>query len=105
MLHCISIVVPIKSEKIDLFLGCALGLAKNDLTVTMSSNQNTSIFTGVFQDFKLPGTIYFAPTFGLRFFLAKNVGVNIEMGYDQGALALAGLFVRFRPMKYKFPNK
>jgi len=96
--------IPIQDKKADLFFGCAFGLAKNDMSVTFSSTQSTGVIRGSFFELNIPNTLYIAPTLGYRRYLTSNFGLNLELGYEKGAVVLAGIVFRFRPLKYEPPD-
>ena len=89
---------PLQDKKSDLFIGCGFGLTKNTISINFTSTSST--ISGYY-DGGAKAVLYFAPTLGYRRFLTANVGLNLEAGYEKGALLQAGLMFRFRPLKYE----
>lgn len=92
---------PVRWKKADLYMGCALGLTKNQVTINFSS---TGSSFGQFYEGGAPLSLYLAPSVGCRFFLMGNFGLNVEAGFEKGALLQAGIVFRFRPFHYEPPK-
>ena len=93
--------IPLKKNKCDLFFGCAVGIARNDMSVSYNSKLSNGSLGGSFYEFKLPNSIYLAPTVGYRAYVSSSFGLNVELGYEKGAILQAGIVFRFRPFKYE----
>lgn len=94
--------IPVKHTNSDFFIGCAVGITKNQLSVNFSSTAYNSL--KVFYELNFPGKIYLAPTFGYRVFLSNSFGFNFEVGYEKGALMQGGVTFRFRSVKLEMPK-
>ena len=86
--------IPFKNDKHDFYLGVALGLTKNKLGIDFSSTDVNKVFPNLKYDLSLPGGFYFAPTIGYRNYFNQYTGLNIELGFDKGAILQAGVVVR-----------
>ncbi len=92
--------IPIGSRSNDLYIGCALGLTKNKLTIDFSSTdagRTAKKFDKDLEyDLSLPGGIYFGPSIGYRHFFGEYAGFNVEFGYEKGAVLQAGVVFRIK---------
>ena len=86
--------IPFKNDKHDVYLGVALGLTKNKLGIDFSSTDVNKVFPNLKYDLSLPGGFYFAPTIGYRNYFNEYAGMNLELGFDKGAILQAGFVVR-----------
>lgn len=87
--------IPIKNRKHDVYFGLGLGITKNSLNVDFSSTDVNKVLPNFDYDLSLPGGFYFAPTLGYRLYFIENLGLNLEVGYEKGAIVQGGLVIRF----------
>ncbi len=87
--------IPFKNTKSDLYLGFGLGMTSNKLEIDFSSTDVNKVFPNLSYELSLPGGLYFSPTLGYRHYFANVVGMNIELGYDKGAIVQGGIAFRF----------
>lgn len=87
--------IPFKNTKSDLYLGFGLGMTSNKLEIDFSSTDVNKVFPNLSYELSLPGGLYFSPTLGYRHYFANVVGMNIELGYDKGAIVQGGIVFRF----------
>ena len=52
------------------------------------------VFPNLKYDLSLPGGFYFAPTIGYRNYFNEYAGMNLDRGFDKGAILQAGFVVR-----------
>lgn len=93
-----NIHIPFKSSSDDLYVGLGLGFTKNKLAIGFTSTDAGRIVKSFGKDLELdlslPGGLYFAPTIGYRHYFGNFIGLNIELGYEKGAIIQGGLAVR-----------
>jgi hypothetical protein len=93
-----NIHIPFKSSTNDLYVGLALGFTTNKLAIGFTSTDAGRLVKSFGKDLELdlslPGGLYFAPTIGYRHYFGNFVGLNIEFGYEKGAIIQGGLAIR-----------
>ncbi len=87
--------IPFKSSKNDLYLGVGLGMTNNKLEIDFSSTDVNKVIPNAKYDLSLPGFVYIAPSIGYKHYFNKYMGMNIEFGYEKGAIIQGGLALRF----------
>ena len=82
----------VTTEKFDMYVG--LGLGYSAVTKTFSNNDLNAnpyytypVTTGI--------PVYFAVTYGVRYYFVPNVGIYAEVGWEKYSLAQAGVAVKF----------
>jgi opacity protein-like surface antigen len=95
--------LPFENFKHDIYFGLGLGITKNSLSIGFSST-DAGRFAKKFNkdlevDLSLPGGMYFAPSVGYRNYFNPFFGVNIELGYEKGAIIQGGFVFRFNHYK------
>jgi len=94
--------LPLSNKKADLFVGCAIGITKNKTHLDFNGYlPGSSTYVSGYFEKGYKAVLYLAPTIGYRRYLTANVGLNLEAGFEKGALLQAGLMFRFRPLKYE----
>ncbi|MCE3229730.1 MAG: hypothetical protein K0S32_4281 [Bacteroidetes bacterium] len=95
--------IPMKTFKHDIYFACGLGITKNALSISFSSTDVGRIAKKFNKDLEvdlsLPGGIYFAPSVGYRVYFHPYFGMNIELGYEKGAIIQGGFLFRFNHYK------
>jgi len=95
--------IPLKSRSNDLYIGMGLGITKNKLTIGFNSTDAGRLIKSFGKDLELdlslPGGIYFAPSLGYRHYFGEYVGLNMELGYEKGAIVQGGIVFRFNVLK------
>lgn len=84
-----------------LYIGAGIGYTSNNLSIGFSSTDIGKVFPNLRYSLSLPGGLYFAPTIGIRDYFGKNgnFGVNLELGYEKGAVLQAGIVIKIRTKK------
>lgn len=93
----------LKDRKNNFYFAFAFGITNNNLGLSFQSTDAGRtlgpVGTLLSQDLPIGGGMYFAPTIGYRHYFNSWLGLNIEAGYDKGALLLGGLAIRFNVLK------
>lgn len=82
------------SEKLGVYYGAHIGYTHSDISVTYTTTNESKYQSQIAKDklFNIP--LYAGSSIGVRYFIVKNFGLNLEIGWEHGSLVQFGLVSR-----------
>jgi hypothetical protein len=88
-----------KNTKWDPYMGGTLGISRYQTNIQFKSSVLGKEVPEKMFNFKTGIATYFSSTVGVRYYATKNFGINLEAGWDKGALFFGGIVVKFPTKK------
>lgn len=89
----------IKAKKIDPYIGLTLGVSRYTFDLGFTTSYPGKTLPVDVYKFKSGWAQYFSSTFGIRIYPIPYLGLNLEAGYDRGALLFGGVCLRIPSKK------
>jgi hypothetical protein len=95
-----------KNERMDAYMGIGFGITKHVFTYQYyPDSPGTEEEPDRRKTFKAGIGAHFSASLGMRYYLFPFLGLNLEAGYDTGALFLGGIVFKLRTKKSNVPDK